>query len=315
MPAARHGIALLLIGALFLPGCLTPGESDSLKMSVASLQMRSDEQRKEIADLKMRLDALAQDLNAVGAIKENQSSVLTKTYDFSKELQALKGRFEESRYQNEKVFKEMATDRELMSAKITALENEVLKGGGAKAASAADKKTVAVVPNAATAPAAASAREEQKEEPSSEPQKLYEEGQALMKAKKYGEAREKFQRLVKENPKHQLTPAARYWMGESFYAEKKFNDAIIEFDDVWQKYPKHEKARSAMLKEGYAFYDSKDCRAGKVILQKLLEKYPQTDEAKLAEKKIAEMNADKSCAPKKTKPATKKKKKKKTTNN
>ncbi len=43
-------------------------------MSVQNLQMQSDEQRKEIADLKMRLDALAQDLNAVGAIKENQSS-------------------------------------------------------------------------------------------------------------------------------------------------------------------------------------------------------------------------------------------------
>ncbi|HSW64689.1 MAG TPA: tol-pal system protein YbgF [Dissulfurispiraceae bacterium] len=300
--------AMLLTASVFSSGCLTPGESDSLKRSVANLQFQSEEQRKETADLKMRLDALAQDLNAVGAIRENQSSVLTKTYDFSKELQALKGRFEENRYQNEKTFKDMALERELMNAKISALENEILKAGGSRPAYASDKKAVAVSPSGPAAPAGA-VPAEPNEEKASEPQKLYDEGQVLLKAKKYPEAREKFQRLVKDNPKHQLIPSARYWIGESYYAEKKFNDAIIEFDDVWQKYPKHDKARPAMLKEGYAFYDSKDCRASRVILQKLIEKYPQTDEAKLAEKKIAEINADKSCAPKKKKPATPKKKK------
>ncbi len=308
----RYVVAAFLLFSLFLPGCLTPGESDSLKMSVVSLQMRSDDQRREIADLKMRMDALAQDLNAVGAIKENQSSVLTKTYDFSKELQELKGRFEESRYQNEKMFRDVAAERELMNAKISALENEVLKAGGARTA-VIDKKSVVAAPTVVSESAAA-VQTEQAEEKTTDPQKLYEEGQALLKEKKYQEAREKFQRLVKENPKHQLVPSARYWIGESFFAEKKYNDAIIEFDDVWQKYPKHDKARAAMLKEGYAFYDSKDCRASRVILRKLIEKYPQSDEAKLAEKKIAEISADKNCAPKKTKPAaTTKKKKKKTT--
>lgn len=311
---ARLLAAMLLSVLVFSFGCLTPGESDSLKRSVANLQFQSDEQRTEIADLKMRLDALAQDFNAVGAIRENQSSVLTKTYDFSKELQALKGRFEENRYQNEKTFKDMALERELMNAKISALENEILKAGGSRPASASDKKTVAVAPSSPAAPAVVEPAET-REEKAADPQKLYDEGQVLLKAKKYSESREKFQRLAKDNPKHHLIPAARYWIGESYYAEKKFNDAIIEFDDVWQKYPKHDKARPAMLKEGYAFYDSKDCRASKVILQKLIEKYPQTDEAKLAEKKIAELSADKSCAPKKTKPAATTKKKKKTANN
>ncbi len=309
---ARLLAAILLSASVFSFGCLTPGESDSLKRSVANLQFQSDDQRKETADLKMRLDALAQDLNAVGAIRENQSSVLTKTYDFSKELQALKGRFEENRYQNEKTFKDMALERELMNAKISALENEILKAGGSRPSSVSDKKAVAVAPSGPAAPAGA-APAEPHEEKASEPQKLYDEGQTLLKAKKYPEAREKFQRLVKDNPKHQLIPSARYWIGESYYAEKKFNDAIIEFDDVWQKYPKHDKARSAMLKEGYAFYDSKDCRASRVILRKLVEKYPQSEEAKLAEKKIAEINADKSCVPKKTKPAATTKKKKKAT--
>lgn len=306
------GVMLGLIW--FVPGCLTTTESDALKMSVATLQMQSDDQRKEIADLRTRIDQLSQDVNAVGAIKENQSSVLTKTYDFSKELQALQGRFEESRYQNDKTFKDMAAEREAMSAKISALESELFKNG--KQAAAPDKKPAAAdgKPAVGAAPAAAATAAEQKgeEDGPSDPQGLYDAAQADLKEKKYADAREKLEKLLKAYPKHKLAVSARYWLGETYYGEKKYGDAIVEFEEVWQKNPKHDKSRVAMLKEGYAFYETKDCRAAKVILQKLSEKYPQSDEAKLGEKKIAEIAGDKACYPKPTKKKTKKKAKKKT---
>lgn len=305
----------LICLACLLPGCLTTDETNALKMSVQNLQMQSDEQRKEIADLKMRLDALAQDLNAVGAIKENQSSVLTKTYDFSKELQALKGRFEESKYQNDKALKDIATDRELLSTKISALENELFKDS-AKAQAGRDKKAAAVSATAAEKAPAEAADQKETEKAATDAQTLYDEAQADIKGKKYAEAREKLERLLKAYPKHKLAISARYWVGESYYGEKKFGDAIVEFEEVWQKNPKHDKARVAMLKEGYAFYETKDCRAAKVILQKLSEKYPQSEEAKLGDKKIAEIAGDKACYPKPTKSTKKKKaatkKKKKT---
>jgi len=306
-----------LIGiACLLPGCMTTDETNALKMSVQNLQMQSDEQRREIADLKMRLDALAQDLNAVGAIKENQSSVLTKTYDFSKELQALKGRFEESKYQNDKALKDIAADRELLNAKIGALENELFKDG-AKAQSGRDKKAAAVSAAAAEKAPAEAADEKETVKAATDAQKLYDEAQSDIKKKQYAEAREKLERLLKAYPKHKLAVSARYWVGETYFGEKKYGDAIVEFEEVWQKNPKHDKARLAMLKEGYAFYETKDCRAAKVILQKLSEKYPQSEEAKLGDKKITDIAGDKACYPKPAKTTKKKKsaaKKKKKTN-
>lgn len=315
MRLVRILTGLLIGAACLLPGCLTTDESNALKMSVQNLQMQSDEQRKEIADLKMRLDALAQDLNAVGAIKENQSSVLTKTYDFAKELQALKGRFEESRYQNDQALKDMVAEREAMNAKISALENELFKNG-AKLQAGRDKKIAQASGGPAETVPAEGAGQPETEKAATDPQKLYDEAQADLKEKKYADAREKLERLLKAYPKHKLAVSARYWIGETYFGEKKYGDAIVEFEEVWQKNPKHDKARVAMLKEGYAFYETKDCRAAKVILQKLSEKYPQSEEAKLGDKKIAEIAGDKACYPKPAKPAKKKKsatkKKKKT---
>lgn len=309
MRGVRILTGVLLGIVCVLPGCLTTGEADSMKMSIATLQMQSDDQRREIADLKSRIDQLAQDVNSVGAIKENQSSVLTRTQDFSQELQALQGKFEESRYQNDKALKDIAADREAMNVKISALEAEMLK---AKTAAPQDKKTAAtavVVPAAGNVPATAAAGADQPPaKEASEPQELYDKAQAELKEKKYAEARETLEKFLKAYPKHKLSVSARFWLGESYFGEKKYGDAIVEFEDVWQKNPKHEKARVAMLKEGQAFYETKDCRAAKVILQKLSEKYPQSDEAKLGEKKITEIAGDKACYPKPTKKKTTKKK-------
>lgn len=313
MRLVRGLTGLLLAAACFLPGCMSTDETNALKMSVATLQMQSDDQRKEIADLKSRIDQLAQDMNSVGAIKENQSSVLTKTYDFSKELQALQGRFEESRHQNDKAFKDLSAEREAMSAKISALEAELFKDGKKTVAAQENKSAAAAPPQAASAdkatpqaPAVAGQKDEEKGP--TDPQKLYDQAQADLKNKKYAEAREKLEKFLKAYPKHKLAVSSRYWLGETYYGEKKFGDAIVEFEEVWQKNPKHDKSRIAMLKEGYAFYETKDCRAAKVILQKLSEKYPQSDEAKLGEKKITEIAGDKACYPKPTK-STKKKRK------
>ncbi|HMK44108.1 MAG TPA: tol-pal system protein YbgF [Dissulfurispiraceae bacterium] len=301
--------------SFFLSGCLMPGESDSLKMSIAQLQMRSDEQRKEVADLKARIDQLSQDTGTIlGALKENQSSVLSKTYDFSKELQALKGQLEENRFANDKASKEMIAEREVLNVKIAALENEVLRNGKTKNGSGAEKK-VAAVGEAPIVPAPAAVKAVPEKTAEVSPQKLYDGAMDDFKEKRYAEARTKFDRFVKTYPKHSLYVSARYWLGESYFGEKKFNDAIVEFDDIWQKSPKHEKARSAMLKEGYAFYETKDCRAARVILQKLIEKYPQSEEAKLAEKKMSEIAADKkNCTVPKTKKSKKKTAKKKSAN-
>jgi tol-pal system protein YbgF len=297
-------------------------EMNALKMSVQNLQLKSDALRKEITDLKTRLDALAQDFNTIGAIKENQSSVLTKTYDFSKELQALKGMVEENRYQNDKALKDLAAERDLMNAKISALENELFKSG-TKPAGSRDKAPSSAVAAAATAgalaekvPPAEEAPKDAAEKAAANPQTLYDEAQADMKAKKYADAREKLEQLLKTYPKHKLAVSARYWLGETYFGEKKYGDAIVEFEEVWQKNPKHDKARIAMLKEGYAFYETKDCRAARVILEKLIEKYPQSEEAKLGEKKLSDIAADKTCTPKTTKQTKQKKtaKKKKKTN-
>ncbi len=136
----------------------------------------------------------------------------------------------------------------MLNAKISALENELFKEG-AKSQAGREKKAAVSTAAAEKAPAEA-ADEKETEKAATDAQTLYDEAQADIKGKKYAEAREKLERLLKAYPKHKLAVSARYWVGETYFGEKKYGDAIVEFEEVWQKNPKHDKARVAIAERG-----------------------------------------------------------------
>lgn len=299
--------------ALFLAGCVTTSDFDTMKSSVASLHIESANQKKDIDQSKGKLSDISKDVTAlkeysISAMKESQSSLVTQTSDLSKELQSLKGRFDENKYFMDKTIKDLLSERELQQARIAKLENE-LKEVKTKISDYLEKKETADSrDNSKEANAIPAETKEAKAADINNPLKLYDDAHIDFKEKKYAEARRKFEKFTKDFPKHELLPNAYFWTGESDYADKKYEDAILSYESFLKKYPKHEKAKGAMLKQAFSFVEIGDKKTGKVLLEKVIEKYPNSREAELAEKKIGEMLSKNNAGGSASKTAKKKKK-------
>ncbi len=298
----------------FLAGCATSSDLDPLKSNLTGVQVEMLNQKKEIEQIKANFSDVSKDLSVLreqgfGAIRESQSSLLTQMGELSKEIQVLRGRFDESKYFMDKSVKDLLSERELQQARMAALEGEI-KDMKAKLALLTEQveavKAAAKAPEAPPAfppvqePAQGQTQDpallqqppkKETESAANDPQRIYDDAQIDMKEKHYAEARQKFERFVKEFPKHTLVPNAYFWVGESYYGERKFEDAILAYENFLKRYHDHEKTRGAMLKQAYSFVELGDRKTGKVILERLIEKYPQSAEAELAEKKIAEILA------------------------
>jgi tol-pal system protein YbgF len=281
---------------LVLTGCATTSDIDNLRNNVTGLQVESINQKKEIAQIKTELSNISKDITtlkeySLSAMKESQSSILIQTSDLSKELQTLKGRFDENKYFMDKTIKDLLSERELQQAKIATLENELKDLKSKISSQPAEKKESSAVQEGHKDAEAAQpeVKKDQRAADATDPQKLYDDAQIDFKEKRYVDARQKFEKFSKDFPKHALAPNSYFWLGESYYADKKYEDAILAYEAFLKKYPNHEKTRGAMLKQAFAFVEIGDKKTGKVLLEKVMEKYPNSREADLAEKKIAEM--------------------------
>lgn len=261
----RKKIQILMFLALLISGCVTTGEVEQMKADIAKLYIENAELRKEISELKTKVDKMSSDLTTAVALKEGQLTLIAQTQDYIKDLQLLKGRFEENSYNNEKRFKEL-------NEKIAELE----------------KRFVSIQPQEKLATSTDTDRLQQKKT-AKDPKELYDSAHIDIKNKKYTSAREKFQEIIKNYPDFELLPNVYFWIAESYYGEKKYEDAILGYEEFLKKYPKHEKAPGALLKEGMAFLELKDKKTAKVVFEKVIEKYPKSKEAEIAQKKIAEI--------------------------
>ncbi|MGE5237355.1 MAG: tol-pal system protein YbgF [Chloroflexota bacterium] len=288
-------LAAVALALVVITGCATTSEFDTLRSDVTALRMEQVSQKKELSQLRERMGEMSKDVTSVTGIRDSQSSLLTQSSDVMKELQSLRGRFDEYKYFMDKTVRDLRTERDVQQAKITALEN-TLKEMRAKA----DAERGVAPEESKETPGTPQEKSVSPPSPS-DSQRLYDDGQIAFKEKRYGEARQKFERLIKDHPKHALVPNAYYWTGESYYAEKKFEDAILAYETLLKTFPSHDKARGAMLKQAYSFIELGDKKTGKVILERVIEKYPQSAEAELAEKKLAEISPKKPAPPKKKK--------------
>ena len=290
----RFLFPVLLLPAFFMAGCVTTEESADTRSSLAQLQIQVTNNNRDISQLKEQTGSIV-------AIRESQSTILSQTSDYSKELQSLKGRFDENKYFQDKTLKDIMSELELQKARISSLEGQ-LKEMKAKQAETKDAvRPAAETPDRPAADRDSSAPAAKGPELAA---KLYDEAHIALKEKRYSEARRMFERFIKDYPKDSLSSNSFFWIGESYYAEKKYEDAILSYEDFIKNYPNHDKTRGAMLKQGYAFIElggSKNKLAGKDILETLIEKYPKSKEAALAQKKIKEISSYKSAPSSKSK--------------
>jgi len=267
-----------IVASIILTGCVTTGEFEQMKADIARLYVENTQLRQEVSELKGRVDKMSSDLRTAVALKEGQLTLIAQTQDYVKELQILKGRFDENSFQNEKRFKEINDKIAELQTKLTQPLHPVEKQEPAKLA----------------------------QEPLKDPKAIYDSAHIDLKNKNFASAREKFHEILKNYPDFELLPNSYFWIGETYYNEKKFEDAILAYEEFLKKYPKHEKAPSALLKEGMAFMELKDRKTAKVVFERVIERYPKSKEAEIAQQKIAEIlksqNTGKKTSPKKSTP-------------
>lgn len=288
---------------LYLAGCATTSDLDAVKNNVANIQSEVNSQRRDIAELKIILSETNKDVSSLKdrtegvvkeysliAIRESLSNILSQTSDLSKELQTLKGRFEENKYFMDKTVREHLSEREVILAKITSLENEIKD---AKSKLAQLSMTLEKIERREQPQEIAKVPERTEKKPESEskdPIKIYDDAQLAFKERRYEEVRILSDRLIKEFPNHSSIPKAYFLIGEAYYAEKKYEDAILAYEAFLKKYPVHEQVKAAKLKQAYSFIELGDKKTGKVLLEKIIDRYPDTPEARLAKKKISELS-------------------------
>jgi len=269
-----------IIASMFLSGCVTTSDFEQMKADMARLYVENSQLKQEVLELKTRVDKMSTDLSTAVALKEGQITLLAQTQDYVKELQLLKGRFEENSYNNEKRFKELNDKIAELQAKIS----QPSSGTASKEAISPQKETL------------------------KNPKELYDSAHVDIKNKSFASAREKFQEIVKNYPDFELVPNCYFWIGETYYGEKKYEDAILAYEEFLKRYPKHDKAPGALLKEGMAFLELKDKKTAKVVFERVIEKYPKSKEAEIAQQKIAEiLKSQNSAKPSKKKTTQKKK--------
>ncbi len=285
---------------LYLTGCATTSDLDAVRNNLANIQSEVNSQRRDMADLKIALSEINKDVSALKdrtegvvkeysliAIRESLSTILSQTSDLSKELQTLKGRFEENKYFMDKTVKEHLSEREVILAKINALENEIKE---AKSKLALLSITLEKIEKREQSQETPKVQEKKPESESNDPTKLYDNAELAFNEKRYEEARILSDRLIKEFPNHSSIPKAYFLIGEAYYAEKKYEDAILAYEAFLKKYPTHEKVKTAKLKQAYSFIELGDKKTGKVLLEKIIDGYPDSSEARLAKKKISEIS-------------------------
>ncbi|MGO9614691.1 MAG: tol-pal system protein YbgF [Dissulfurispiraceae bacterium] len=295
-------LVLIAFSLLMITGCASTQDTENLRKDVNVLRMESNNQKKEIGQVKDRVSELTKDMTSMNAVFESQSSLLKQSFDYSKELQTLRGQFDENKYFMDKTIKELLTERELQQARITRLENDLKELKTKMAMPSPENRANGETVESPKAPEEMKSEKGPAEvEGKADPQQLYNKAYTDFKGRRYVNARQEFERFIKDYPKHSLVPNSYFWIGESYYSEKKYEDAILSYETVLKKYHTDEKAKSAMLKQAYSFIELGDKKTGKVILEQLIEKYPRTAEAHLAEKKIAELTSKNKSKPQKNK--------------
>ncbi len=286
--------ATIFILLLALTACASNSDIDILRRDTDNLRRDSSESKKEISSLKENAAKAARE-ESFTALRESQAETTARISELASGLQELRGRFEESKYYQEKILKDSATEKDILRAQISGMELQLktLKDRFASLEEAVKTREPARTdtekPALDNVDDSNSDRTAEKKDDADDKARSYESAYQSFRDKKYREARGKFEAFVKDSPKNRLAGNAQFWIAETYYAEKDYESAILAYETLLKKYPDSEKISGALLKQGFAFVEIGDKKTAKAILDKLVQKYPESKDAGLAKKKLAEI--------------------------
>ncbi len=175
------------------------------------------------------------------------------------------------------------TGKPVASAGAIAVETPVAQTASKKAA--AKKPAVATVDKAAPAAAAVS-----KDQPNvAEEQKIYQTAYDFIKAKKYNDAVNALQDMLKKYPSGQFASNAHYWLGELYGLMGKNDNAFDEFSIVISKFPGSPRVSDAQLKVGLILAAQSKWPDAKRAFKQVINTYPGTASARLASEQLKQI--------------------------
>ena len=115
-----------------------------------------------------------------------------------------------------------------------------------------------------------------------EEQQIYQTAYNLIKAKKYNEAINALQTMLKKYPTGQFASNAHYWLGELYGLVGKNDQALTEFNTVVKSYSTSPRVSDAQLKIGLIYAAQVKWSDAKAAFKKVINQYPGSAPAKLA---------------------------------
>lgn len=233
----------------------------------AQAAREKDETVQKLTEMDGRLLRIERILNTQSLLDLAQRNDALQT-----ELRALRGQLEELQHSLETLRDQQRDMYGDLDKRLQALE-----GGGA---------TLAAPPGAAPAGVAAPVPA------SGGDREAYQAAFELMKASKYNDAAAAFSQYLARYPQGSMLDNAQYWLGEAHYVLKDYPQAVRDFQTVLDRYPDSRKVPDALLKLGYTHYETKNYREARDVLRRLVQQYGDTASAKLAQQRLAKMDAE-----------------------
>jgi tol-pal system protein YbgF len=217
-----------------------------------------DEARKAILDLRSKVEALSQSVNARIDTKADKSSTLDLVNQNEvtlQEISKLRGQIEVLANELSNAQKRQKDFYVDLDARLRKLEPRQVT---------IDGKAAQVDPTE---------------------QKDYDAAMLLFKAGDYKAAAGALDAFVRRYPESGYAANAQYWLGNAFYAQRDCKSAIAAQQVVLKAYPDSPKAADAMLNIASCQTELKD-KAAKKTLQDLIKTYPDTPAAETAKERL-----------------------------
>jgi tol-pal system protein YbgF len=111
-------------------------------------------------------------------------------------------------------------------------------------------------------------------ETASEVTGVYNRARAAYESKRYDQAIEMFQQILKYPSPHELKHNAQFWLGQCYYKQKDYVRALDEYQKVKKNFPKGNKVFDAELKIAYTYYELGRIEEAKQNLSQLSKDWP-----------------------------------------
>jgi tol-pal system protein YbgF len=165
---------------------------------------------------------------------------------------------------------------------------KIVTKSNAKIASA--KQSAKIVAGANTANEDIKSKKSLDDQPNvAEEQQIYQTAYNLIKVKKYNEAVEALQGMLKKYPSGQFASNAHYWLGELYGLMGKNELALNEFGTVVSSYPDSPRVSDAQLKLGLIYSTQSKWSDAKTSFRKVINRYPGTASARVASEQLKQI--------------------------